>query len=282
MENNKLIEIDMAVATDADEGLRLDKYILAFFPDVGLRQRRRIIENGLVTVNERKAKPGLKLFTGARVVVFEQDGCECADEVSAGLKILKQTDDYAVVYKPEGLHSAKIAGGIEPSAEGCFPKLFSGREPVLINRLDQLTSGMLLVAFGHDQVNIFKDIEEKGQVDKFYLAKVHGVPESEFIIKNRLDTDDRAMTKVLEEDAEHLRWSRVKLIEKLDGDMSLVEVEISKGARHQIRVHLAHAGFPIAGDPVYGKVDDAQDRMYLHHNRITFPGFEAECDSGWK
>lgn len=271
----------MAVATDADEGLRLDKYILAFFPDVGLRQRRRIIENGLVTVNERKAKPSLKLFPGARVVIFDTDECECADEVLASLKIVKQTDDYAVVYKPEGLHSAKIAGGIEPSVEGCLPKLFPGRETILINRLDQLTSGMLLVTFSSDQETIFRDIEDKGQVDKFYRAKIHGVPESEFIIKNRLDAEDRAMTKALEEDAEHLRWSRVKLIEKLDDDMSLVEVEISKGVRHQIRVHLAHAGFPIVGDPVYGKEGDEQDRMYLHHSRIIMPEFEAECETGW-
>jgi len=276
-----LNEIHKAVVTDADEGLRLDKYILAFFPDVGLRQRRRIIENGLVTVNERKAKPSLKLFPGARVVIFEKDERACADEVLASLKVVKQNDDYAVVYKPEGLHSAKIAGGIEPSAEECLPKLFSGKEIVLINRLDQLTSGMLMVALSPDQENIFRDIEDKGQVDKFYLAKVHGVPESEFIIKNRLDAADRVMTKALEEDAEHLRWSRVKLIEKLDDDMSLVEVEISKGARHQIRVHLAHAGFPIVGDPIYGREGDKQDRMYLHHNRITMPGFEAECDAQW-
>ena len=64
---------------------------------------------------------------------------------------------------------------------------------------------------------------------------------------------------------------------------TLVRVTILRGARHQIRAHLAHAGFPILGDPLYGKQAGTPCvvRMYLHHARVTLPGFTASVMPGW-
>ena len=201
-------------------------------------------------------------------------------EILSRVKVVEQCAGFGAVFKPEGLHSAVIAGSPEPSVEECLAEIFPEKEPILANRLDFLTSGMLLVAFGVERENEFRRYEDSNSVDKIYHAKVHGIPEAPFICKDLLDTADRKRTKVLDGFGPSERWSSVDVLDSYEDGTSLIEVRIAKGARHQIRAHLAHAGFPIVGDPIYGREDDA-DRMYLHHHKIVLPGFEAVCETGW-
>ena len=280
MDKKKLNEIGMTEADDADEGMRLDKYLLKMLPDSGLRERRRLIENGLVTVNGRSCRSGLKMFSGAKVVLFEAQARMCSAEVASCLSIISETAEFAALFKPENMHSAAIAGSPEPSIEDCLSEVFPDRGAILANRLDKLTSGILLIAFGVEQENRFRELEDQGKAGKFYLAKVYGQPEGDFIVKNKLDTADRLRTKVLDEQGDSVRWSRAEVVDSFDDGTTLLRVQIAKGARHQIRAHLAHAGFPIVGDPVYGD-EHEQVRLYLHHERISFPGFEAKCSASW-
>ncbi len=273
-------KFDSKTATSAHEGIRLDKFMLELLPDSGLRERRRLIENGYVMVNGKQRKTGFKMFAGAEVTLIAAEKRICATEIVSRLSVVGEEDEFAVIYKPGNMHSAWVAGSLEPTAEECLTELFPGKEAILANRLDKLTSGMLLIAFGVENENSFREQEDAGQVEKYYYARVHGVPESGFIVKNRLDTADRKMTKVLKEYADPVRWSLVEMVGGFDDGTSLVEVRISKGARHQIRAHLAYAGYPIVGDPVYG-VGGEKGPMYLHHRRIVFPGFEAGCEPDW-
>ncbi len=280
MDNKNLKECSRVVATENDEGLRLDKFLIVLLPETGLRQRRRIVENGLVTVNGRSAKPGLKMFVGAEVVLYEKTDADSTEDLLPHLTIIKETDDYAAVFKPAGMHSASIAGSMESSAQDCLEELFMEKTPILINRLDYSTSGILLIAFGHEQARLFKKYEEEGKVEKEYYARVLGNPDSECVVKKELDTDSRTVTKVLDDGADRLRWSYVDRMADLGNGVSLVKVRIAKGARHQIRAHLASAGFPIVGDDVYGQAA-ADDKMYLHNHLISFEGFRAECEPDW-
>ncbi|SDL41227.1 23S rRNA pseudouridine1911/1915/1917 synthase [Maridesulfovibrio ferrireducens] len=280
MDNKNLKECSKVVATENDEGLRLDKFLIVLLPETGLRQRRRIVENGLVTVNGRSAKPSLKMFTGAEIVLFERTDATSTEDILPHLSIIAETDDYAAVLKPAGMHSASIAGSMECSAQDCLDELFMEKTPILVNRLDHSTSGILLVAFGHEQARLFKEYEEEGKVEKEYFARVIGNPDSEFVVKKELDTDSRTVTKVLSEDAERLRWSYADRVSDLGNGITLVKVRIAKGARHQIRAHLAYAGFPIVGDTVYGTAS-ADGKMYLHNHLISFKGFKAECEPDW-
>ncbi|WP_239060979.1 RluA family pseudouridine synthase [Desulfovibrio sp. JC022] len=273
-------EIDKRIAEDSDEGQRLDKFMLKMLPESGLRERRRLIESGCVTVNGRSCRSGLKMFSGAEVVLFDAEDRSCAVEILSRVKVVKQGDGFGAVYKPEGLHSAAVAGSPAPSVEECLDGIFSGQDPILANRLDFLTSGMLLVAFGVERENEFRAYEDSSTVDKIYHAKVHGIPDESFIVKNRLDTEDRKRTKVLDEQASPERWTSAEVVKSYEDGTSLLDIRIAKGARHQIRAHLAHAGFPIVGDSLYGREDGA-DRMYLHHRKIILPGFEAVCETGW-
>lgn len=207
-----------------------------------------------------------------------------------GLRVVERTDLFAAVYKPGGVHSAAIAGKDDLSVEAALPALFPDAVPVLLNRLDFPTSGLLLVAFGPDGAETYRASEEAGGVRKFYLAVVHGRLDGMISVRNRLDTDDRPRTRTLaEEDADARRWTSVNaLAHNHDRDTTLVRCLIMKGARHQIRAHLASLDHPIVGDTLYGDPDAVtggesgrEPVLHLHHQRIELPGFCAEADPPW-
>lgn len=273
-------EIDSKTAAAVHEGMRLDRFLQELLPESGLRERRRLIENGFVTVNGRACKSGFKLIPGVRVAVFSSPECDCAAEIISRISLIGQSEEFAAIAKPDNMHSAWVAGSSEASVEECLGELFPEEEPMLVNRLDKLTSGLLLVAFGVTMEALFREYEDAGQVEKYYLARVYGTPESDLIMKNRLDTADRKRTRVLNESDDPVRWSMAVPLKKFEDGTTLLQVRIAKGARHQIRAHLAYAGYPIVGDPLYGRKGES-GRMYLHHRRMVFPGFEALCEPLW-
>lgn len=262
----------MTVSQDADN-VRLDKVLAEIFPDTGLRLRRRLCDEGRVTVDGRKRRPGYKVQAG-QVVQFEKGDAGVSHE-ELGIKVVKRQGQFAAVYKPGGVHSAAIAGKVEPSIEGELAGVFPDDEPVLLNRLDYLTSGLLMVALNQEAQDEYTAYEEAGKIKKFYIARVEGRLDGMVTVKSKLDTDNRKTTKVLDvDDDDPRRWTDVKALSHDHGDdTTKVRCLIMKGARHQIRAHLASLGHPIVGDPLYGSGGDS---LALLHKQIEFPGFEAE------
>ncbi|MGE4424182.1 MAG: pseudouridine synthase [Pseudodesulfovibrio sp.] len=258
------------------DGSRLDRALEAAMPGSGLRLRRRLCEEGRVLVDGRARKPGYKVRTGQSVEIEEVRAMTTADEL--GLRIVKLADGFAAVNKPGRVHSAAISGKDEPSAEGVLADLFPGRNPVLLNRLDYLTSGLLLVALTPEAREAYLEYEDDGAIKKFYLARVQGRLDGIVSVRNRLDTDDRKKTRVLaESDPDSRRWTGVTALSHDNAaGTSLVRCLIMKGARHQIRAHLSSIGHPIIGDPLYGEGDSPRGLM-LQHQRIEMPGFQAEA-----
>ena len=217
--------------------------------------------------------------------------CETSPELAPRVHIVRRHAGYAAVFKPGGMHSAHIAGGPANSLESLIAELFPEPEdsgdtaPQLINRLDRLTSGMVMVAFGPEKAEEFHRLEDAGAVEKLYLAVVHGDLKNPLNMQAALDTAKRRTTRVLATPAEDpLRHTTILPLGSvtLAGEAppcTLVLASIHKGARHQIRAHLAHAGHPIAGDPIYGPPMDDNSRhpLYLHHYHIEFGEFSATC-----
>jgi len=261
---------------ESGDGERLDRALKAAMPDSGLRLRRRLCEEGRVLVDGRARRPGYKVKSGQTVEVGAVWTMAKADEM--GLKVVKSGGGFAAVDKPGGVHSAAISGKSGPCVESVLGELFPDDEPVLLNRLDYLTSGLLLVALTPEARAAYLEYEDDGAIKKFYLARVSGRLDGMISIRNRLDTDDRKVTRVLDEpDPDSRRWTGVTaLSHDNEAGTSLVRCLIMKGARHQIRAHLASVGHPILGDPLYG-AGDGPSGLLLRHLRIEMPGFQAEA-----
>lgn len=262
----------------AQAGWRLDKAAGLLWPDMGLRGRRRRIEAGGLTVNGRVMPPATKVRAGDELVAVAVASSE-ATVAAADIPVVADGPDYAALVKPGGLHSASLGPGGGPSLEDLLPTLFPGRAAILLSRLDELTSGLVPVAFSQKAAATYRRLEDAGQVEKTYLAVVHGLVDAPFTTARALDVDDRATTRVLaRETTDPLRVTRVRP-EDTRGGCTLVACRIHKGARHQIRAHLAAAGHPIVGDPRYGRGEG--ERLYLHCAGLLSPVLSVTNQPSW-
>ncbi len=267
------------IVSESLEGARLDRVVTELLPGSGLRLRRRLCDEGRVEVNGRKARPGYKVLGGQEITLRMKGASVPMD--TCDVEVVRKDDLFAAVYKPGGVHSASIDGKEEPCVENMLPDVFPGLSPVLLNRLDYLTSGLLLVALQPEAKSLYRAFESAGKIKKFYGAVVHGRLDGWVTIKKALDTANRKKTKVLAEDStDPCRWTDVEAVSHdHEADTTEVRCLIAKGARHQIRAHLASLGHAIVGDPLYGR--GGAGGLRLHHQKIEFPGFMAEVDAPW-
>jgi 23S rRNA pseudouridine1911/1915/1917 synthase len=196
--------------------------------------------------------------------------------------VVKATSDFAAVFKPGEVHTQNQATSSHPSLEQVLPALFPGQKPELLNRLDKLTSGVVLVGLHLEAGLAYKQMQEEGQTAKTYLALVHGRLVEEKCVRNFLQTAKRRKVRVMDNlEPDPLRWTTIRPMGYMSGEQaSLVQAGIYKGRRHQIRAHLAACGHPVKGDTLYGPED--QGLLFLHHWKISFPGFAAHVDPDWE
>lgn len=275
-------ERTMTVSADM-AGWRLDKALGRLFPELGLRRLRRVFLDSEVLAGGRPRTAAYKVRAGDEVRVVPRAGVSAPGGVPEGVRVLAAGPEYGAVAKPGGLASASIGPGGRQSLEDHLGAIFPGREVALLSRLDTATSGIVAVAFSKDAVERFRRAEDRGEAQKTYLAVVRGRVAEAFTATAALDTARRARTRVLGRDTDDpLRQTRVTPLGYDAGtDLTLVRAQIAKGARHQIRAHLAARGHPILGDGIYGNSGGEAGRLYLHHVRIIFPGLAAVCPPQW-
>ncbi len=267
------------------DGRRLDRVLGLAFPGLGVRRLRRVFLENAVLVDGVARQPAFKARAGAVVTVRPAEGSQAVRRDAggaAGLFVLAEGPDYGAVVKPGGLSTASIGPGGGDSLEDHLPALFPGRRAILLGRLDRLTSGIVVVAFDPGAAGRFREAEDRGLAEKTYLAVVRGRLDGEVTIADALDTARRKKTRVLAGQADALRHTGVFGLGYDAGtDLSLVRAVIRKGARHQIRAHLAKHGHPILGDPIYGRDEIEGIPLFLRHVRIIFPGFTAASPPDW-
>jgi 23S rRNA pseudouridine1911/1915/1917 synthase len=200
--------------------------------------------------------------------------------------VIHEDDEMLVVNKPAGLvcHPTKTD---EYSSLIGRMRLYlgAGAHPQLVNRLDRETSGVVVVAKDAGTARELRRIWESRQVEKDYLAIVHGhVAEEHGVIDAPLGKDERSRVVIkdcVRPDGAPARtefWvispkSRVRSPKseteeiRLGGEFSLLLVRPQTGRKHQIRIHLAHIGHPIVGDKLYGGDEDLY--LALVEDRVT-------------
>lgn len=237
---------------------------------LGLRRCRALIGDGLVLVDGRPLSKGALVRPGQLIRVQLPDPISACPQA----RVVARAGNFAALSKPAGVHS--VAGRGPGSLEACLPGLgLDGWQ--LLNRLDFLTSGLVLAAALASDVAAYKGWQNRGEVDKWYLALACGSVDAT-TLRGRIQDDRRRVVRVTADEDEPLRWTWVRPVRTVNGN-TLVLARIRKGRRHQIRAHLAEAGHSLIGDPVYGAGEAGG--LFLHHWQVDMPGFSASLLPGW-
>ncbi len=262
-------------------GERLDVFVARRLPELTRSRVRRLIDFGLVTVDGHPpAKAGVPLEKGQRVsVTLPPPEPATLEPESIPLRIVYEDADLLVVDKPPGLPVHPSPGHAHHTLVNAVlahcPEISGiggeGR-PGIVHRLDKDTSGLIIVAKSDPaHLSLARQLKER-RVEKTYLALVEGrVEPPAGVIDAPIGRHPVHRKRMAVVQPGREARTRYRVLRALDG-YSLLEVRPETGRTHQIRVHLAHAGHPIAGDPVYGrgKPPAGLTRQFLHAERLAF------------
>lgn len=279
-------ERERVVHLQVDEACeRLDRYLARTLPGVSRSRVQRLIRQGRVTLDGEAAKPRTPVEPGMQVVVRIPP--PASDEVAPQpipLDVLYEDDDLLVVNKPAGMVVHPAHGHREGTLVNAllarYPDLVVGEagRAGIVHRLDRDTSGLIVVAKTGEALEHLRRQFKGRAVKKTYLALVHGRPPApEGIIEAAVGRNPRQRQRMAVVPGGRAARSRYRLLEVL-GDYSLLAVSPETGRTHQIRVHLAWLGVPVAGDRVYGRERGARQarkglglgRQFLHAWRLSF------------
>jgi 23S rRNA pseudouridine1911/1915/1917 synthase len=270
-------------------GERLDRFVARSVAGLSRSFVQQLVGDGRVSVDGRLARSSLTLRGGERVVVTVPPPEPTALEPEAiPLCVVYEDADVVVVDKPAGMvvHPAPgHAGGTLANALlARYPEMQinGGVRPGIVHRIDQDTSGLLVVARHDRAMQALTEQQRARRMLKVYLAVVEG---------RFRDAEGSIDAPIGRHPADRLRMTvtpngreartHYKVIEEL-GAYTLLEVRLETGRTHQIRVHMLHRSKPILGDQTYGgrkaRPSFGLTRQFLHAHRL---GFHHPADGRW-
>lgn len=275
------------LAETSAAGERLDLFIARSLAGVSRKGVKKALDGGQVFVDGRVQRRAGYLLQGNETISLTLDLPEPAQAVPA-LSILYRDEHLLAVAKPAGLPAHPTVAG-RVNALSLVTDLLRGEgrdvPPILLHRLDADTTGVLLFALT-DRANreLSRQLAER-EVEKVYLALVAGAPPDFFPVRNFLKPGVRGRTMAVAsggQPAETLCHTLKKytppLLKGGAGGVALIDARPKTGRTHQIRAHLAGAGFPILGDTLYGgprEISVAGEKLLiprhlLHASRLSF------------
>jgi 23S rRNA pseudouridine1911/1915/1917 synthase len=279
-------------AAAGDAGKRLDLLLHEHLPGFSRSRIQEWIRAGRVHVNGVKARAAYPVRAGDAIEAEPADPPPLrAVPEEIPLSVLYEDDDLVAIDKPAGMvvhagagiHSGTLVNALLHRFQ-TLSGVGGALRPGIVHRLDRFTSGVLLVA-KNDAAHHRLAAQFSGrQVEKVYLALVHGeVKQEHGRIERPIARDPvhrTRMTARLEEG--RAAWSEYRVLRRFP-HFTLLEVRIGTGRTHQIRVHLSSIGHPVAGDTLYGAPARVEGRptlgrYFLHAHRIRFhhPTTDAE------
>lgn len=264
-------------------GRRADEVVLRSFPGFSRKEVRELFEAGRVRSLGRRLRKGDRVEAGELSV--EAPAAPITPDPTLALEVLFESAEFVIVDKPAGLPTAPISRREPRSLAAAllahYPELagvgFRDREPGLVHRLDTQTSGVVLAARTQRAFELARGLFASSAIDKRYLAVTRpGLPDhGEIETLLGPDPADPRRVRVFEQPPDgyaKLCRTRYRVLERRQ--FALVELEVTRAFRHQIRAHLAHLGFPIVGDAVYAgpPAPELGARHALHGSVIAWPG----------
>jgi len=259
---------------------RLDRLLADRFPDVSRAQLQRLIKKGKVVVNDHLSKPSYRVEPGDRITVaLPEEKEERIQPEPIPLTVLYEDESMLAVDKPAGMVVHPGAGHTSGTLVNALLAYCPQTADVgglaragIVHRLDKDTSGALLVAKDNETHKALQRQFKRRQVHKVYLALVEDrIFPREGIIEAPVGRHRRRRKQMSVTRSGRRAVTRYRAVELFPAH-SLLEVEPETGRTHQIRVHLAWLGFPIVGDPVYGRRRQPllPDRHFLHARELQF------------
>ncbi|MBX3598620.1 MAG: RluA family pseudouridine synthase [Rhizobiaceae bacterium] len=281
-----------------EQGMRLDRWFKVHFPGLGFGHLQKLLRSGQVRVDGGRVKADTRLEPGQTVRVPPLDvdrkgnGPLTANTIrnqgdaDVLARMLLHEDPKVFVFnKPAGL-AVQGGSGVTRHVDSMLEawRNQKGEKPRLVHRLDRDTSGVLVVARTRQAAMKLAEAFRARETKKTYWALVKGVPRkredkiSTWLVKEQTPDGDRMrVARHGEEGADHA-VSYYRVVEQAGQSLSWLEMEPYTGRTHQLRVHAAHIGHPIIGDPKYFEADinwefpgGIQNRLHLHARRIIIP-----------
>lgn len=284
-----------------DAGQRLDKFLSKSLPTLPKSLMYKYIRTKKIKVNRKRAEQSTMLSVGDEVQLFireeffdlPQNDTEALYRIKPKLSVVYEDENIMLLDKRPGVlvHEDKEGGEntlimhvkaylaqkgeYDPRDELSFA-------PALCNRIDRNTGGIVIAAKNAEALRVMNEKIKNGEMSKFYLCAVHGVP------KKKSDTMEAYLKKDsasnLVDVSDRYRDGYKKIITryrvlKSKGNISLLEVQLLTGRTHQIRAHMSHIGHPLLGDGKYSVNREDKSRGYkyqaLYSYRLIF-SFDTE------
>lgn len=259
-----LLTISIPLSSADSKGGRVDKVLISLKdPQIPSRsQLKAWFDAGLVRIGDRILKPGDRVSGGERIVIaVPTPSLPDLHPIAMDLKVFFEDEDLVVLYKPRGL-------SMHPGAQKKFtPTLVHGLlasgsplstrgeqfRPGIVHRLDKDTEGIVVVAKNNKaHEGLSKQFSDRS-IERNYWALVAGQFPNEMTIEAPIGRDPRNRKKMAVNAKGRPAKTYVKRLAVQEGGFSLVDCKLFTGRTHQIRVHLAHQGFPILNDPLYAR-----------------------------
>jgi 23S rRNA pseudouridine955/2504/2580 synthase len=279
----------MVRTLEADEeaaGQRLDNFLVRILKGVPKSHIYRMVRTGEVRVNSRRVDTTYRILPGDRIRIPPVRTAAPARPHPAPPRapllahaVLSEDEHLVALNKPAGM---AVHGGSGVS-RGVIEQLRLERPQArfleLVHRLDRDTSGVLLIAKRRSALTALHAQLREGAVEKRYLALVKGAwrrpRQTVSLALTRYVTDEGERRVSVDEEGMHAQTTFG--LEQAFGAYSLLRAELHTGRTHQIRVHLAHLGYPIVGDEKYGDfalnkalAKAGLRRMFLHAAEVVF------------
>ena len=284
------IKAHTVCVSNAHEGQRLDNFVIAQLPGLPRSVVYRVIRKGQVRVNGGRAKPQARLMAGDQVRIppahiSVREPASIPPKIMTMVRdaIIHQQREYLVLDKPAGL-AVHGGTGIKWGLIDVLRQLFPDEKLELVHRLDRDTSGCLLLARDAASLKSLRAQFRLRTTEKRYLCLTHGrFREDRAVVDEALQKTERSGERIMMVSESGKRSvTEFRLLQHY-GAHSFVEALPLTGRTHQIRVHAAFLGIPLAGDSKYGNPRDTAawqakglSRLFLHAHGLSFNFPETE------
>jgi len=252
------------IVTGGEDGERLDRFLARALSPLSRTQMKRLIEAGHVSLaGAATTDPAAKTHPGQHfIIVLPEPEPDKPEAQAMDLVIPYEDEHLLVIDKPAGLVVDPAPGNpdrtlVNALIAHCGDTLagIGGvKRPGIVHRIDKDTSGLMVVAKTDLAHRVLTDDFAAHRIERAYRAVVWGVPPASGEIEGAIGRNPRDRKKMaLVTRGGKAALTRFRRLEAFGTTASLIECRLATGRTHQIRVHLAALGFPLIGDPVYGR-----------------------------